>query len=107
MGRPGAWHEKQRPTPNPSRPKLVAGSVVARGKTAARPPGGNLSFYSEVSSRSVPMPDENSIHLHLLPLHDAPLSADGKPVHVRRRPGRPRKVETAPSASDLAYNAET
>lgn len=52
------------------------------------------------------MPDDNSVHLHLLPLHDAPVSAEGKPVHVRRRPGRPRKVEKAPSATDLAYHAE-
>jgi hypothetical protein len=53
--------------------------------------------------------DENSEHegiLRLLPTHDVGTDASGRPAVIRRRPGRPRKVELRPTATDLSYHAE-
>lgn len=42
--------------------------------------------------------------VHLLPVHAAPRTSKN-PLQVKRGPGRPRKVERAPTVSDLQYHA--
>lgn len=44
--------------------------------------------------------------LRLLPTHDVGTDTAGRPAAIRRRPGRPRKVELRPTATDLSYHAE-
>jgi hypothetical protein len=41
-----------------------------------------------------------------IPLHAVTIAADGAPLVVRRKPGRPKKVEVAPSGDELQYAAE-
>jgi hypothetical protein len=38
-----------------------------------------------------------------LPLHAAVLDADGRPLRVHRRPGRPRRAKPAPDCSEREY----
>lgn len=42
----------------------------------------------------------------LIPLHAVRAAADGMPLVIKRKPGRPKKVHVAPSADELAYAAE-
>jgi hypothetical protein len=42
--------------------------------------------------------------LQLVPAHDAPRTEKNE-LKIKRGPGRPRKVERAPTTSDLEYNA--
>jgi hypothetical protein len=41
-----------------------------------------------------------------IPLHAVSVAADGSPLIIKRKPGRPKKVEVAPSGDELAYAAE-
>ena len=43
--------------------------------------------------------------VQLLPVHAAPHGPDRHPLKMQRRAGRPRKVERAPTTSDLEYHA--
>jgi len=43
--------------------------------------------------------------VQLLPVHAAPNGPDRHPLKMQRRAGRPRRVERAPTTSDLEYHA--
>lgn len=54
---------------------------------------------------SPPIPGRVATVLKLLPVQDAPRT-DHNELKVKRGPGRPRKVERAPTVNDLEYHAE-
>ena len=52
------------------------------------------------------MPDERGPQFPI-PLHAAVMDADGRPLRIVRRPGRPRRAKPAPDGNELEFIART